>query len=607
MTKSATIMIYMLGSDLESGSAFATANLKQMLAAKYSDDINVVITTGGANKANTTDLVTDWRTVRRYVLRKNKLKLLTDLGKQNMATPSTLADFIIWAKNTFPAKKYHLDLWNHGGGYIGFGPDEIFGTEAIMSPSQMRDALKSAREQSGVYFELIGFDACLMANIETAHALAPYANYLAASEELEPGAGWNYTSILTALAEQSSITGLELGRVITDSYIAFQKVNAAQIRATGGITQEDDFVTFSVLDLKRIGNVTDMLKSFSTALSDYVQESPDNWRNVATHRAVNASFGAETNRASNTMDITDLGTFAERLAASDIIPAQSRLVSTAVRQAVVYRGNGAHAALTSGLNFYFPSRDIDDVKIKGIYAALDFPSEYKSFLLHYVKYPSLKPGILNVDVSRSTATMLNATVQSSFGLRSATLVVLMPGSDANTMDIVATRPLDVSPSASNYGIVAKLDDDWPMLNGYFVTMFLTSIEPRTIANAERHIGYYVVSAYVNNDPASLVFEKVMGENAYTFVGVVGDTDSPTADRTLNSLNHDDIIKLRKINLNISTNEYEYAAVDTSNVEFTVDKMTVTHNEIQTNGNTMRLLTESYSDNFNVSEPLSINF
>ncbi|KND54824.1 peptidase C11, clostripain [Candidatus Paraburkholderia kirkii] len=171
----ATVMIYLNGSDLESSGNAATTNLKQMLAAKFSDDVNVVITTGGANKADADDPVTDWRTLRRYVLRAGKLELLTDLGKQDMDDPATLTNFIAWAKTAYPAEKYHLLFWDHGGAYRGFGVDEVNGGKGMKLPV-LQSAIKSAHDQTGIHFETIGFDACLMAHAEVAYAPMPYAS-----------------------------------------------------------------------------------------------------------------------------------------------------------------------------------------------------------------------------------------------------------------------------------------------------------------------------------------------------------------------------------------------------------------------------------------------
>lgn len=62
-------------------------------------------------------------------------------------------------------------------------------------------------------FAFIGFDACLMATVETANMLVPHADYMFASEETEPGYGWDYTEIAGFMriqpnSERRSLTAL---------------------------------------------------------------------------------------------------------------------------------------------------------------------------------------------------------------------------------------------------------------------------------------------------------------------------------------------------------------------------------------------------------------
>ena len=65
----------------------------------------------------------------------------------------------------------------------------------------------------------MGFDAGLMATLETAWMVQPYADYLIASEETEPGAGWYYTGWLSRLSENPSMSTLEIGKNIADENI----------------------------------------------------------------------------------------------------------------------------------------------------------------------------------------------------------------------------------------------------------------------------------------------------------------------------------------------------------------------------------------------------
>ena len=56
----------------------------------------------------------------------------------------------------------------------------------------LREKVCERMARAGVKFDFVGFDACLMATYEMAAHMASYADYMVASEELEPGIGWNY-------------------------------------------------------------------------------------------------------------------------------------------------------------------------------------------------------------------------------------------------------------------------------------------------------------------------------------------------------------------------------------------------------------------------------
>ena len=55
-----------------------------------------------------------------------------------------------------------------------------------------------------------------MANVETAYAIRNNANYLVASEELEPGTGWNYKKVINQLSKDTSQNFEALGKTIID-------------------------------------------------------------------------------------------------------------------------------------------------------------------------------------------------------------------------------------------------------------------------------------------------------------------------------------------------------------------------------------------------------
>ena len=61
------------------------------------------------------------------------------------------------------------------------------------------DEIQRAISDSGVKFEMIGFDSCLMGGLETACALCDYSDYLIVSEDFESGSGWEYQNWLSLL------------------------------------------------------------------------------------------------------------------------------------------------------------------------------------------------------------------------------------------------------------------------------------------------------------------------------------------------------------------------------------------------------------------------
>nr|MBP7402742.1 peptidase C11 [Clostridia bacterium] len=196
-----TLMVYMCGTDLESESGMATADLNEMLYADVGDHVNIIVETGGTTRWRNSVIRSD--TNQRYRVTDTGLEPLEeDLGRRVMTDPDTLRDFVSYCAERYPANRYALIFWDHGGGTLGgYGYDQVFPGEGAMSIGEIDGALESA----GVTFDFVGFDACLMATLETAYMMNYHADYLIASEETEPGIGWYYTDWITALSADPSM------------------------------------------------------------------------------------------------------------------------------------------------------------------------------------------------------------------------------------------------------------------------------------------------------------------------------------------------------------------------------------------------------------------
>ena len=185
--KSFTLLIYMVGSDLESLDGAASSDLKEIMAANPSGGLRVLAQTGGATRWYTDGISSEL--IQRYEISGGQLKHLEDTDNQQMSDPACLHDFLAWGIETAPADRYGVILWNHGAGTIlGYGFDEYYPDESL-SLADLYQAF------SGIpaHFAFVGFDACLMGTLETAVTFSPYADYLIASEEYEPSTGWFYT------------------------------------------------------------------------------------------------------------------------------------------------------------------------------------------------------------------------------------------------------------------------------------------------------------------------------------------------------------------------------------------------------------------------------
>ncbi|MCI6330111.1 MAG: clostripain-related cysteine peptidase, partial [Erysipelotrichaceae bacterium] len=136
-----TVLIYMCGSDLESQNYFATANIQELVSSNISDELNVVIETGGAKKWASDYGISSTKNSR-YIVRGNELVLLETKTKSNMGSYSTLQSFVEYGIKNFSAEKMALIFWNHGGAMQGVCFDE--NSNDSLTNSEVKKALTNA-------------------------------------------------------------------------------------------------------------------------------------------------------------------------------------------------------------------------------------------------------------------------------------------------------------------------------------------------------------------------------------------------------------------------------------------------------------------------------
>lgn len=151
-----------------------------------------------------------WRLTRelRALFRKRFVWIiLEDLGEVDSNSPEILSSFISRSLDAFPSIYSALTLWNHGSAWSGFGDDHDNADGNGMSLSEMYRGIKEGivgsrvggRSGESFYFEfkfdILGFDACLMMQFDVLEVMSSLASYILASEDNEPGHGWNFRSL----------------------------------------------------------------------------------------------------------------------------------------------------------------------------------------------------------------------------------------------------------------------------------------------------------------------------------------------------------------------------------------------------------------------------
>src|SRR5688572_3566185 len=255
-----TFMVYIAGDN--NLSAAGDTDVAEMRTVGSSPDVNVVVEFDNAGNSGT----------RRFLVQKGGANEPTEqLGETDSGDPDVLTKFVEWAVDKYPANRYALVLWNHGGGWQPSEMDKIArqvnapnydpreavqrsatplaraffrptiekilslpspGERAICSDDgsghsldtiELGKVLEKIVKKVGRPIDLLGMDACLMSNLEVAFQVRPYVDYVVASEELEPNQGWPYEQVVRQFVDKPKASTADLATHIVHAYIKSYK------------------------------------------------------------------------------------------------------------------------------------------------------------------------------------------------------------------------------------------------------------------------------------------------------------------------------------------------------------------------------------------------
>lgn len=559
-----SVFLYMCGSDLESEDGLASYNIAEILCAPESENVDVVIETGGSYQWYTDefdiDMDVDANAIERWHENNGTMELVYEDASSSMGSANTLGSFLQWGVQNYPADKYMVVIWDHGGGAgDGVAYDELYNDDCL-NLTELANGLAMA----GTNFEVVGFDACLMSNIETAAKICPYANYMVASEETEPGTGWDYTSWLTYLVSNPTVDGKTLGVQICNSF--YEKCKAED---------EEEIATLAVTDLSKIPALVTAFDAMAAELKGFTDDvtimKPIK---QAMNRAENYGGNNEDEGYTNMVDLGDL-----TLCAEGVLSDTGEKVLDCIIDAVPYHIAGSARTKGNGLSVYIPLVvDYESLNLYAAYSAIS--AEYVRFLEGMTGWNASSGTVIT---SGDEETYLDSVEEAeTLDEDDYSVYYTMYVDDdgyitlelENGSDIIEDAVCDVYYYDEDYNeavylgsdYTVDISDDWTVykdgFDNYWVYIEGNLCELNAVDYNDDYF-IYSVPAYVNDEETYLRLVYDMDDEEFKVIGLWDgmDEDAGYANRTSNGLKNGDVVELIYQVVNLDTEEVEIYVSD----------------------------------------------
>lgn len=357
-----TVMVYMAAdNNLEQ---YALQDMNEFEAVGSARQVPVVVQIDRSPNYDTSN--GNWTTTRRYRITKDSdtsaigSELIEDLGELDMGAPETLAAFVQWATQAYPAEHYLLVLWDHGRGWQArsLAMKQERQVKAIhidyTSNSEMSLADLTQAFQQIPRPDVVLFDACLMGMVEVAYSIADYAEVMVASEENISIDGQPYSQLLSRITSDPYISPYSLGMAIVDEYIDYYS------------TEYSGTFTLSAIHLPSINQVISAADGLAHAI---MANSDSVGAEVRTAQQSAQRYDYDRGEYRYYKDLYDFSRLVNDLVSNGEVRSAAQNVMTAVDQTVLYERNfGSEVADSHGLSIYLP----DPGSVLTEYNLLDF-------------------------------------------------------------------------------------------------------------------------------------------------------------------------------------------------------------------------------------------
>lgn len=322
-----------------------------------------------------------------------------DIPNLDSGDRTTFIKAVKWGMSNYPSDKIAVVLWNHGSGYRflgntiknynnladkesrirmrkdldkGVAYDDTTGNH--LTDVDLQQSLATLTAKYKKEFDIIAFDACLMATAEIAFIIKPYAKYCVASQETIPGTGFDYSRLLQGLNGQD-LTPQDFAIWMVNAYDAYYQ-------------RTSEAYTLAAINLHALDPVIENIASIAQLLTKNITNS------YAVKMISSASSPANCVRFEEP-GYMDLSNFyqnlsknipAMQLTAADKIELKQLLTYgiNAINQAIINYKNSPKLSKAHGLSIYLPWDEALDLSYKQLIWSKQVPAWYK-FISGYKK------------------------------------------------------------------------------------------------------------------------------------------------------------------------------------------------------------------------------
>lgn len=199
---------------------FASLDLQEMMQVGSNANVNIIVylTLQEEGKEKVT---------KKLYINKGSMTQIGATMVRDSGDVATLEEALQWACIDYPSDRIAVVLWNHGSGPLNRshfimpakGVCYDFDTGHYLTDRDCLQAFAWARDslRGGRKFDIIAFDACLLASLEMAYTLSSCADYFVASEETIPGDGYQYAYLLQQFTTKN-LDPLSFAKLIVSAY-----------------------------------------------------------------------------------------------------------------------------------------------------------------------------------------------------------------------------------------------------------------------------------------------------------------------------------------------------------------------------------------------------